>query len=491
LQFQSKNEGIFRAIRFPALISKQVKEESTMALILEQINVEGLAHLSYVVGDDKAGVVAVIDPRRDVDIYLQRTREMGVRITHIIETHIHADFVSGSHELQARTGAPIYGGKSEDYQFELHQLSEGDELKIGSVTLRALHTPGHTPEHVSFIITDAKQGQEPFGVFTGDTLFNLDVGRPDLLGGGTEKKLAAQLYHSLFDKLVPLGDRMEIYPCHGAGSACGKSIGDRRQSTIGNERIFSEAFKERSEQEFVEWILSGMPEPPRHYTRLKKVNAKGAKVMGCVPTLQPLSPPEFQNLMTDENTIVIDTRSILAFGGGHIPGAINIALRSEFPNWVGWMIDPEKTLLLVIESERDVKLVTEQLFRLGYDNLAGYLHDGMTSWQNAGLPLAHLGEWTVHELNEHKDEPDVTVLDVRGDDEYKHGKVPGAKHIYVPHLEEHLDELDKNKAIATYCGTGYRASIAASLLQKQGFEKVINVPGSWTAWKAAGLPVAS
>ncbi|WP_290890307.1 MBL fold metallo-hydrolase [Fischerella sp.] len=166
-----------------------------MALILEQINVEGLAHLSYVVGDDKAGVVAVIDPRRDVDIYLQRTREMGVRITHIIETHIHADFVSGSHELQARTGAPIYGGKSEDYQFELHQLSEGDELKIGSVTLRALHTPGHTPEHVSFIITDAKQGQEPFGVFTGDTLFNLDVGRPDLLGGGTEKKLAAQLYH--------------------------------------------------------------------------------------------------------------------------------------------------------------------------------------------------------------------------------------------------------------------------------------------------------
>jgi hydroxyacylglutathione hydrolase len=462
-----------------------------MALVLERINVEGLAHLSYLVGDDKAGVVAVIDPRRDVDIYLQKSRELGVRITHIIETHIHADFVSGSHELKARTGATIYGGKSDAYQFELHPLNEGDELKIGSVTLRTLHTPGHTPEHISLLVADAKQGEEPFGIFTGDTLFNLDVGRPDLLGGGTEKQLAGQLYHSLFDKLVPLGDRMEIYPCHGAGSACGKSIGDRKQSTIGNERIFSKAFQSRTEPEFVEWLLSDMPEPPTHYARLKKVNAKGAPIKGCVPTLPPLSPQEFQQMMQDENTIVIDARSILAFGGGHIPGAINIALRPEFPNWVGWMIDPEKTILLVVESERDVKLVTEQLFRLGYDNLAGYLHNGMTSWQNAGLSLKHLGEWTVHELNQHKDDPNLTVLDVRGDDEYKHGYVPGAKHIYVPHLPEHLDELDKTQAIATYCGSGYRASIAASLLQKHGFENVINIPGSWLAWKAAKLPVAS
>lgn len=460
-----------------------------MALVLEQINVEGLAHLSYLVGDDKAGVAAVIDPRRDVDIYLQMARERGVRITHIIETHIHADFVSGSHELKARTGAPIYGGKSEDYQFKLEQLQEGDELKLGSVTLRALHTPGHTPEHVSLLIYDAKQGNEPFAVFTGDTLFNLDVGRPDLLGGGTEKKLAAQLYHSLFDKLVPLGDRIEVYPCHGAGSSCGKSIGDRRQSTIGNERVFSEAFKERTEQEFVEWILSGMPEPPTHYPRLKKVNAKGAPVKGCIPTLVPLSPQQFQERMADSNTLVIDTRSILAFGGGHISGAINIALRPAFPTWVGWMIDPEKTLLLVVESERDVSLVTQQLFRLGYDHLGGYLHDGMTSWQNAGLPLKHLGEWTVHELNQHKDDSTITVLDVRTPQEYQGGCVPGAKHIFVPHLQEHLDELDQSKAIATYCGSGYRASIAASLLQKHGFENVINVPGSWKAWKMAELPV--
>jgi hydroxyacylglutathione hydrolase len=460
-----------------------------MALVFEQINVEGLAHLSYLIGDDQAGVAAVIDPRRDVDIYLQLARERGVRITHIIETHIHADFVSGSHELQARIGVPIYGGKTDDYEFQLHQLQEGNELNLGKVKLKAIHTPGHTPEHISLLIYDDKQGTKPFGIFTGDTVFNLDVGRPDLLGEERTQKLAAQLYHSLFNKLVPLGDRIEVYPCHGAGSSCGKSIGDRRQSTIGNERVFSQAFQQRTEAEFIKWLLQDMPEPPRHYARLKKVNAKGAKVKGCVPTLQPLSPQEFQEKMQAENTVVVDTRSILAFGGGHISGAINIALRPAFPNWVGQMIDPENSLLIVVESERDIKLVTEQLFRMGYDHLTGYLHEGMISWQNAGLPLQQVGEWTVQELSRRTNDDHLTVLDVRSDDEYQQGAIPGAKHLFVAHLEENLDSLEKDQTIATYCGSGYRASIAASLLQKHGFEKVINIPGSWIAWKAAKLPV--
>lgn len=462
-----------------------------MALILEQINIEGIAQLSYLIGDDKAGVAAVIDPSRDVDVYLQMSRSLGVKITHILESHIHADFISGSHELQARIGAPIYVAKSNDYQFEAHQLIEGDEINLGSVTLRALHTPGHTPEHLSYLIFDSQQGKEPFGIFTGDTLFNLDVGRPDLIGGGTEKELAAKLYHSLFDKILPLGDRVEIYPCHGAGSSCGKSIGDRRQSTIGNERVFSDAFKQRTEEEFIEWILSDLPEPPTHYSRLKKINAKGAKVMGGPLTLQPLSVEEFQEKMAEENTVVIDTRSILAFGGGHIPGAINIALRSAFPTWVGWTIDPDKKILLVIESNRDLCLVSEQLFRLGYDNLLGYLHNGMISWQNEALPLQRVGEWTAEELNEHKDSSQLTILDVRSDGEYQNGFIPGAKHIYVPHLEENLEELEPNNKIAVYCGTGYRASLAASILQKHGFENVINIPGSWKAWKNANLFVQS
>lgn len=460
-----------------------------MALVLEQINSEGLAHLSYLIGDDRAGKVAVIDPRRDVSIYLEKARELGVRITHIIETHIHADFASGAHELQARTGAPIHGGKSADYSFELQQMSDGDEIAVGDVTLRALHTPGHTPEHISLLVFDKKQGKQPFGVFTGDTLFNLDVGRPDLMGDGSEKKLAAQLYHSLFDVLLPLGDRIEIYPSHGAGSSCGKSIGDRRQSTLGNERVFSKAFQKRTESEFVEWVLSGMPEPPTHYAWLKKVNAKGAPLRGEVPVLPPLSPSEFQKKMKGDNTVVIDARSILAFGGGHIPGAINIALRSEFPNWVGWMIRPDQNILLVLESERGVCAATQHLFRIGYDRVLGYLHDGMTTWQDAALPLEHVGQWTVHELDARREDKDVTVLDVRGNDERQEGFVPGSQHIYVPHLEERLDELDRQQTIAVYCGSGYRASIAASLLKQNGFPKVVNVPGSWNAWQKADLPV--
>ena len=460
-----------------------------MVLVLEQVKVEGIAQLSYLVGDDKAGVAAVIDPRRDVDVYLQIARSLGVRITHIIESHIHADFVSGSHELQARIGAPIYTGKSDDYQFDCEQLNEEDELHLGKVTLRVLHTPGHTPEHISLLVFDSQQGEEPFGIFTGDTIFNKDVGRPDLLGGGTEKDLAAKLYHSLFDKILPLGDRLELYPCHGAGSSCGKSIGDRDRSTIGNERVYSDAFKQRSEEEFVEWILSDLPEPPTHYPRLKKVNAKGAKVMGCIPTLQPLSVDQFKEKMAEENVVVIDTRSILAFGGGHIPNVINIPLHSIFPTWVGWTIDPEKEILLVVERKRDLCSIAEQLFRLGYDNLAGYLHNGMLDWQNAGLPLQRVGEMTVRELNRHKSDRDLTILDVRSDGEYKNGFIPGAKHVYVPHLEEHLRELDKNRQVVVYCATGYRASLAASILQKHGFERVSNVPGSWKAWKSAELPV--
>ncbi len=460
-----------------------------MAFVLEQINAEGLAQLSYLVGDDEAGLVAAIDPRRDVDVYLETARQRGVRISHIVETHIHADFVSGARELAAKTGAPILGGKTQDYQFDVKPLQDGDELAVGGVTLRALHTPGHTPEHVSLMMCDQKQGAEPFGVLTGDTLFNLDVGRPDLLGEGTKKRLAAQLYDSLFAKLLPLGDRLEIYPAHGAGSACGRAIGDRHQSTIGNERLFNKALQPRSKDEFVSWLLGSMPEPPRFYARLKKLNAQGAPVRGALPFVPPLQPQEFQKLGAAQNAAIIDTRSMLAFAGGHIPGSINIALQPEFPNWVGWMIDPQKTLFLVLESQRDLSLAAQHLFRLGYDNVGGYLHDGMSAWQNAALPLQRTGEWTVYELNARKADAGIAVLDVRSDEEWKDGHVPRAKHIYVPHLEEHIDKLDRNSTIVTYCGSGYRASIAASLLQKRGFENIINVPGSWNAWMKAGLPV--
>jgi hydroxyacylglutathione hydrolase len=461
-----------------------------MSLVLEQVKTPGLAQLSYVVGDDAAGVAAVIDPRRDVEIYLQRSRELGLRLTHAIETHIHADFVSGSHELQARLGIPIVGGQSDDYQFDYQPLQEGDTLTLGKITLQALHTPGHTPEHISLLITDAQQGQDPFALFTGDFVFNLDVGRPDLLGHGTEQKLARQLHESLFHKLIPLGDRFEIYPCHGAGSACGKSIGDRTQSTIGNERLFNPAFQQRTADEFADWLLGDMPEPPRHYARLKKVNAKGAPVRGCLQAPSSLSVEAFRARMEQPQTVVLDTRSMLAFGGGHIPGAVNIGLGSGFPNWVGQIIDPEHAILLVTEGPETLQQATEHLFRIGYDNVVGYLHNGMMSWQTAGLPLERMIQMTVTELSAQLERADMTILDVRSDQEFAKGDIPHAEHIYLPHLEENLDRLNRSQTIATYCGSGYRAAIAASLLQKHGFTSVFNIPGSWKAWKASDYPVA-
>ncbi|MFP5512715.1 MAG: MBL fold metallo-hydrolase [Alphaproteobacteria bacterium] len=460
-----------------------------MGLVLDRIEAEGLAQLSYLFGDDVTGLAVVIDPRRDVDVYLDAARRRGVRIAHVIETHIHADFVSGAHELAARTGAVIHGGRSDDYRFDLHQLGDGEEVDLGGVRLRALHTPGHTPEHVCLFAFDAKQGEEPFAVFTGDTLFNLDVGRPDLLGGGTERRLAKQLHGSLFERLLPLGDRVEVFPGHGAGSSCGRAIGDRNQTSIGNERAYSEALRPRSEDEFVEWLLGAMPEPPRHYARLKKVNAAGAPLRGGLPVVPPLPPGEFRERASRPESLVLDTRSILAFGGGHVPGALNIALRPEFPTWVGWIVDPDRELLLVVESERDLVPVVEHLYRLGYDNIGGHLLDGMTSWQNAAFELTHVREWTVHELDRNRRDKTLIILDVRSDEEWAGGRVPAARHAYLPHLEEHLGELDPDKPVATYCGTGYRASIAASLLKRYGFRDVINVPGSWTAWKAAKLPV--
>lgn len=461
-----------------------------MALVLEQINSDGLAQLSYLVGDDKAGKVAVIDPRRDVGIYLDKAQSLGVQIIAIIETHIHADFVSGVHELHARTGAPIYGGISDAYAFTLNQMKEGDDISLGNATLRALHTPGHTPEHISLLLFDKKQGDQPLAVFTGDTLFNQDAGRPDLMGAEITKQLVNDLYHSLYEKLLPLGDQVEVYPGHGAGSACGKSIGDRRQTTIGNERLHSPVFQHTSQADFVAWLLKDMPEPPRHYAILKKLNAAGAPVKGQPPVIPPLSPTAFKERMDQgDDVVVLDTRSILAFGGGHIPNALNIALLPEFPTWIGWMIDRKKPILLVVESERDLALAGEHLFRVGYDSVVGYLHQCMTSWQNAAHALAHTGEWTVHTLNQHLTDTDLTILDVRSEQERKAGFVPHSIHQYVAHLAEKLPDVDRSKRIVVYCGSGFRASIAASILQQHGFADVVNVPGSWMAWQAAKLPV--
>ena len=460
-------------------------------MILETVTSEGLAHLSYVVGDESAGTCVVIDPRRDVDVYLKTARKHSMRVTHVLETHIHADFVSGSRELAAQTGAVICASANGEYGFEHQPLTERDAVTVGALSLRVLEAPGHTPEHICFLVSGGKGSAEPWAVFTGDTLFAGEVGRPDLLGHGTEERLAGQLYHTLHEKLLSLGDEVAVYPAHGKGSPCGGSIGDRNSTTIGYERLHNPRLQIEGEDTFVEQLLSSLPPAPSYYSRLKRVNAAGPPIIGCLPSVEPLAPVSFREIMEAPYTIVVDTREIEAFGGAHIAGALNIPLREEFPVWAGWMLEPGKRILLVLGDDAHLALVQPHLFRIGQDEVAGYLRQGMRGWIEAGLPFERIPQMSVHELNQRVAEGngELQILDVRRDDEWQQGRIANARHIYVAQLQEHLTSLDRSSPVVTYCGSGYRASIAASLLQRNGFSDVYNVPGSIKAWKAAGYPL--
>jgi hydroxyacylglutathione hydrolase len=461
-----------------------------MSLIFEQINTPGLAALSYLVGDRDRGLVAVIDPRRDVEVYLEHARAGDVRIAGIVETHIHADFVSGSHELAARTGAPIYGGRSQDYRFDILSLDDGAEIELGAVRLRALHSPGHTPEHIALLLVDDQQGQEPFGLLSGDLLFNLEVGRPDLHGEESKRELAGQLYDSLFVKLGELPDRIEVYPGHGAGSACGGSIGDRLQSTLGNERLFSPALKDRGREQFIDWLLGSLGDPPRYYAHLKKVNAAGAPLRGGTPLPAARDVDEFASLAAEPDVMVIDARAMEAWAAGHVQGAINLPADEHFPMWLGSVVDPEARILLIAEDQHALADAVRHAYRIGYDHLVGYLHGGMAAWKQAGREVAHSELVTVHQLAERFGREDLTVLDVRTAGERAGGYIPGSVHIPANQIAQRTGELDARMPVVTYCGTGYRAGVAASLLRRAGFQRAGAVPGSYRAWTAAGLEVA-
>lgn len=457
-------------------------------MFLETVKAEGLAHLSYLLGDERRGVCAVIDPRRDVGVYLDLARQHNARITHILETHIHADFVSGSLELHADTDAPIFVGAADEYGFEHSSLREGDTLVLGGLTLKALHTPGHTPEHVCFIVSGGKGSKEPWALFSGDTLFAGEVGRPDLLGQGREQELARALYHTLHDKLLKLGDEVEIYPAHGQGSPCGGSIGDRNTSTIGYERLHNPKLKAMDEEAFVSTVVSDLPPAPFYYPRMKRVNAQGPTLLQGLPYVPPLDALMFQAEMNKPGAVVVDTREIEAFGGGHIRGSLSIALRDEFPQWAGWMLRPEARLLLVLPDEDKLEEAERHLLRVGFENIVGFLQQGMRGWFEAGLPFERTCEMSVQELHAKLSTAmnGFQVLDVRRDDEWNEGFIPTAKHLFAPYLPQHLEVVEKGKPVVVYCGSGYRASVAASVLQQHGFTDVCSVPGSMAAWKAAG-----
>lgn len=464
----------------------------TSSMVFETVFTEGVAHLSYLIGDKATGKAAVIDPRRDVEVYIDLARENNLAITHTVETHIHADFVSGCRELADRTGTTeihlsVEGGAS--YGFEHEKLKDGDTIDLGRVILTARHTPGHTPEHMSYVAAESNRPDHPFAVFSGDCLFADSVGRPDLLGDDQAEKLAKQLFRSLHGFYLKLADDVRVHAAHGAGSPCGADISDRLVTTIGYEREFNAALQFEDEAEFTEFALSTAPPEPRYYPRMKKENARGPEVLGRLPTCPPLSVEAFKKAVSHRGVQLVDNRQMMAFGGGHIQGALNIGPRAELSIWAGWLLDPEKPIFLVLPKDGDLPEVQRQLIRVGYTKFGGHLQGGIEEWVNKGQQLEHLGQMTVLDVNEKFPPKDVEVLDVRSPSEWGGGHVPGATYIFLPELEEKLGRLKKDKPVAVYCDSGYRASLGASLLQRHGFTDVRNVPGSWKAWKAAGLPV--
>ena len=458
-----------------------------MTMRFEQILADGVAQTSYFLGDDAARVAAVVDPRPDVDIYLELARRYGVSITHVLETHIHADFMSGARELVARVGGSaklllsVEGGA--EYGFRHEPVRDGDAFEFGALRLQARFTPGHTPEHMSYLMFETGR-KTPWGVLTGDSLFVDSVGRPDLMGDDQTDELTEALFHTVRDFYMGLDDGVILYPCHGAGSECGPAIGDRTSTSIGYERRFNPYCRIETLEEFREAMRSDAPPTPTHYPRLKKVNASGPPVLGNLPPCPALTPDAFGNAV--DGAQLLDTRDMLAFGAGHIRGALNIGGRPDLSVWAGWLLDPERPIRLVLEQDSQLPRILSLLWRTGFTRFDGYLAGGMAAWQEAGRTMAEIPQITVHELK--RADGALQPLDVRKDDEWESGRIPGARHLFLGELRERMDGLERDRPYATYCASGFRASIAASLLAAHGFRDVRNVPGSWKAWKNAGYP---
>jgi hydroxyacylglutathione hydrolase len=446
-----------------------------------------LAHASYLIGSD--GDAAVVDPRRDVDEYIDEARRQGLQIRYVIETHLHADFVSGHLELAQRTGAQVVFGAMAGAALPHRAVHDGDEVALGGLKLRFLETPGHTPEGISVLVVEPGSSPVPRMVLTGDTLFIGDVGRPDLAGsmGSSAEQMAGRLYDSLHGKLLKLDDSVEVYPAHGAGSLCGRNISKQTSSSIGEQRRTNYALQPMTRERFVEMMTADLPEVPRYFPRDAALNRQGAAPLHESPRPPALAPAEVRERCA-AGAVVLDVRGAAAFGAGHVPGSLNIGLGGQFASWAGTLLSPDRPLLLVTDDEPGVDEAVTRLARVGLENVAGYLQGGLASWADATLPLLTLPQVPVDELRRLRDQG-VSVLDVRRLPEYSSGRVPGAVHVPLDRLQGEVEDLDPNRRWAVICAGGYRSSAAASLLQGRGFRDLVNVVGGTSAWVSAGYEV--
>jgi len=472
-------------------------------MLFERFTDDDLSHYSYAVGCEREGTLAIVDPRRDVDAYLDFADEEGMEIACVLETHVHADYASGARELAEATGAEVAVSaydEGETYQvaFPHRDLREGDAIELGSVRIEALHTPGHTPEHLSFLVFDGSRSKTvPMLALTGDFLFVGSLGRPDLLGEEAKPGLAERLFASVREKLAGLPDGLEVHPGHGAGSMCGSGISGRPRSTLGFERIANPYLDPAlSRDEFVEKILGSAPPFPPYYRRMKRLNADGPPSLGELPGLDPLPVDRFRELVDGGRAVVVDLRDQHAFGGAHVPGAFGIGAGGKLSTWAAWVVPYGRPILLVAEHEEQAEGAVRSLVRVGLDEVVGYLDGGIAAWREEGLPLDEIPQVGPRELAARRAEgEEVVVLDVRSDDEWAAGHVEGAVHVMGGRLAEEDGDAeldgrlrDGETPVAVVCGSGYRSTVAASVLARRGFDDVWNVTGGMTAWKAAGLP---
>jgi hydroxyacylglutathione hydrolase len=457
-------------------------------MYFEQFYLGCLAHASYMLASE--GEAIVIDPQRDVEIYLTAAAEHDLKIRHIFETHLHADFVSGHRELAERTGAKIYIGPEGGARFSRVEVGNGYQLRVGKLRLDVLHTPGHTPESICLVVTDEEKSDSPWAAFTGDTLFIGDVGRPDLSQSHTPAELAGLLYDSLHNKLMKLPGDVLVYPAHGAGSLCGRNMRAERSSTIATERMTNYALQIGNRDEFIHELTSKVPVRPEYFAQDAEINRDGAAPLSQITQLKPLAPQALQSLL-DQGVIALDVRPPSDFAKAHVPGSINIALSGQFASWAGSVIGLTARPVLIADNDEQLSEACLRLARVGIEDARGFLEGGIEGWKEACMPVATVQETSVEQLNQWLRSGETELIDVRREGEWKSGHIEGAIWTPLDTLSRDLPAIDHNRRLAVQCKSGYRSAIACSVLQKAGFKNVVNVLGGLDAWQAAKLPTVT
>jgi hydroxyacylglutathione hydrolase len=460
-------------------------------MFLRQFQIEGLGHLSALIADEDAGLAAVVDPRRDVDVYLDAARERDLRITHVVETHLHNDYVSGARELAAITGAEqvIGAGAELAYERRGHDVRDRDAFSVGALRFTALDTPGHTPEHVSYAVADTSRASEPLLLFTGGSLLVGSVGRTDLLGAERAVPYAQDMFRSLHDVILRHEDFVGVYPTHGAGSLCSTGISATTSSSVGFERRHNPMLQPPDIETFVRGLLEGQPTFPRYFSRMRPTNQAGPSPLGSIPAARPLALEEVRRAIAN-GAAVVDARSPIDHALAHIPGSFSMPVGTSFGTWVGWVVEPDRPLVLVVDSVDDWDGLVRQALRVGHDSIAGYLQGGFARWLESGSAVESNGRLTVEQLaRASAGSAPPLVIDVRQASEFEAGHVPGSLHIGAGELSGRLADLPRDRPLATICASGYRSSVAASLLRQAGFSDVSWVAGGVPTWEASGLPV--